>query len=364
MTRIKFVDLPPFQDADTIAARFTATLRRLRAERELAEENDPLDLWDDEGDLKPSRATQIVTYDDTKKIRRRATLMAERQKINAGVTQLKTEELARITPVLHGADLVLAQTEHWADEVAASLHAEMPWMAAASEYAWHALRRAARRGGGIAMRPVILNGPPGIGKSVWARKLADRLSLPMVDIDASKGGAGFALAGVERGWGTTLPGRPLELILAKRIANPIVIVDEVCKAKHGTSTSGTGHSFADALLALIEPATAAEWECPYFRLQFDMSHILWVMTANDVDRAPEPVRSRCQVIQLPDITPAQIADFAMAEGRRMGLSEAGIAAVLDTIEAAPRILKRRLSLRDVIRMLAVGEALETRPRLQ
>ncbi len=88
------------------------------------------------------------------------------------------------------------------------------------------------------------------------------------------------------------------------------------------------------------------------------------MTANDVHLTPEPVRSRCQVIQLPDITDAQMADFAGRQGRQMGLSEAGIAAVLDTLDRAPRKLGRRLSLRDVIRMLEFGKVLEARPRVQ
>lgn len=190
----------------------------------------------------------------------------------------------------------------------------MPWIGPATEYAWHAMRRGARRGEAIRMRPVILNGPPGIGKSVWARKLAKILSMPTADIDASKGGAGF--------------------------------------------------SFADSLLSLIESATSVEWECPYFRLRFDISHILWVMTANYVQKVPEPVRSRCQLIQLPDITPVQLNAFVKAQGLKMGLSDPGVEAILEALDRAPKLLGRRLSLRDVIRALERGEGLEERPRVQ
>lgn len=360
MTRIKFVDVPPFQDATKIEARLTATLRRLRdLPRQPARAE-----WEDEDDSEPMVKGTPITYDDTKKVKRRAGLLADRQAAYAGVSHLKKDELARITTVLQGVDLAMVKTEHWADEVAAELHADMPWMGPATEYAWHALRRAARRGEAIRMRPVILNGPPGIGKSVWARKLAKFLSVPTADIDASKGGPGFALCGLDRGWGTALAGRPLDLILGRRIANPVIIVDEICKAKRGTSTNGTGFSFADALLSLIEPAISAEWECPYFRLRFDMSHILWVMTANDVHKVPETVRSRCQLIQLPDITPAQLSAFAKAQGQKMGLSDPGVEAILEALDRAPKVLGRRLSLRDVIRALERGEGLEERPWVQ
>tara|TARA_R110002094_G_scaffold138070_1_gene129528 strand:- start:3177 stop:3629 length:453 start_codon:yes stop_codon:yes gene_type:complete len=108
--------------------------------------------------------------------------------------------------------------------VAASLHEDMPWMGRATEYVWHALRRSAQRGEPITLRPVILNGPPGIGKSIWARSLAAALSLPYGNVDASKGGAGMALVGVERGWGSAQAGRPIDLMLAKRIANPLIVV--------------------------------------------------------------------------------------------------------------------------------------------
>jgi len=364
MMRIKFVDVPPLNDVEALVARFTATWRRLRAAKiaSLAELPPDPNAPRRRGKAKPS----TPSYEDTRKIRRRAERLVERQKAVLGVSNLSKDELTRLQPVLQGVDLVLAQSEDWADEIAAGLHADMPWMAPATLHVLYALRRAARQGSGISMQPVILNGPPGIGKSVWARKLAEHLELPMVTIDASKGGAGFALAGVERGWSTSQPGKPLELILTKRIANPIIIVDEICKAKSGSSqrSKGSHFSFADALLALIEPATARDWECISFRRQFDMSHILWVITANTIDDVPETLRSRCQVIQLSDITLEQMLDFARVQGQKMDLSEAAIAAVLDTIKAAPGVLKRRLSLRDVARFLETAEALQMQPRLQ
>ncbi len=214
------------------------------------------------------------------------------------------------------------------------------------------------------IRPVILNGPPGIGKSVWARSLAAALETPYADVDASKGGAGMGLVGVERGWSTAQAERPLEVMLSNRLANPLIIVDEICKANSITSKRGSAHAFADALLSLLEPATAKAWDCPYFRVRFDMSHISWILTSNTVKNVPEPVRNRCQVIEIQDLTTKQLQDFAIKNGVELGLSAASLEAVEMAIAKAPVKTGRRLSLRDATRMLERAEMLQERPQIQ
>lgn len=168
----------------------------------------------------------------------------------------------------------------------------------------------------------------------------------------------------ERGWGTAQAGHPVDVMLAKRLANPLIVVDEICKAKSVTSNTGTSYSFGDALLSLLEPATAKAWDCPYFRVRFDMSHISWVLTSNDVGNVSEPVRSRCQVVEIPDVTMEQLQEFALRKGEAFGLSEAAVDAVFVAIAQESDVTGRRQSLRDIVRMLERAEMLEGRPRLQ
>lgn len=71
------------------------------------------------------------------------------------------------------------------------------------------------------MPPMLLSGPPGVGKSYWARRLAALIGAPLEFIDAGNEPAGFAVVGSQKGWATAQPGRPIELILREHIDNPI-----------------------------------------------------------------------------------------------------------------------------------------------
>ncbi len=246
-----------------------------------------------------------------------------------------------------------------ADAIAAELHDAMPWMGPATENAWRALRRSAAAGKPVRVGPLLLDGPPGIGKTSWAHRLADILGVPSVELDASKGLASFSLTGTERGWSTAQPGRPLDAMMRGRMANPPVIIDEVDRAGSSRTAAGTSASSTPALLGLLEPESARVWDCPFHRLKFDMSHISWVLTSNYLPLIPEPVLSRVQVLRLPHPTLAELEGFAMRQARDRGLSTPAEEAV---VEAVGRAGKRwQLSLRNINRMLARAGDLDSMP---
>jgi ATP-dependent Lon protease len=190
--------------------------------------------------------------------------------------------------------------------------------------------------------------------------VSEILKLPRCEIDASIGGVGFSVAGVERGWSSAQPGRPLETILQHRVGNPLVVIDETCKAQTATSEKGTKHSFADTLLNLLEPATSFAWECSNLRIKFDMSHISWIVTANDVSRVPEPLVNRYSVINFPEITCEQLQGFARIQARRMGLTQTSVEVIAEVIERTMQNGAARISLRNVVRMLRRAETLASR----
>ena len=150
-------------------------------------------------------------------------------------------------------------------------------------HVWQSLAAHIRAGGrGLRFPPVILDGPPGVGKTHFARRLAAHAGTTCRVIDAGAASAAFRIAGVERGWSTEAPGIPVQEMLATGITNPVIVVDEIDKAAEAEfSGSGFRTSLVAALLGLLEPDSAKGWECLCFRLTFDMSRICWVLTSND-----------------------------------------------------------------------------------
>lgn len=356
----------PNFEKDALARRFTEYLKNFRKSRLanefIGDDEHSADLGGDDFDKVACELSDgvVLTWDDKRRIKNRVQCILHHRAEASGLGHLSEKEIQRLRPLMKEVRLVEPRNEHWVDEKVSALHEEMPWMSAATNEVWHALRRIASTKDTIRLPPLLLNGPPGIGKSVWARRLSELFEVPRCEIDASLGGVGFSVAGTERGWSSAQPGRPLETILQHRVGNPLIVVDEICKAQSGTSDSGAHHAFSDSLLSFLEPATAVAWECPYYRTKFDMSHISWVLTANDVSRVPEPLVNRCTVIELQAISSSQLKGFARHQGARMGLSKVSLDAIERVIEQSMDERGHYLSLRNVVRMLLRAEALENR----
>jgi hypothetical protein len=289
-------------------------------------------------------------------IERRAELISRRHSAATGLTHLKSDDAKKLEVLRLGVRLARVATEHQADELAAALHAEYPWMGPATEVVWRGMRRSAREGDiGLRLPPMLLDGPPGIGKSAWARALGDLIKAPTMVYEATVENASFGLVGTQRNWGNSNPGRLLNTILTTRVGNPVVVVDEVEKSGQVESNKGQAFSLTGALLSLLEPLSAANWSCPYFEVKFDMSYLIWVMTSNNACRLPEPLLSRCPPIRLQGITTAELIGFARREGQRKTLDEASIEAVVEAIERHEQF---NLSLRTVVRMIGKAAQLQ------
>ncbi|EEB84675.1 AAA family ATPase [Roseobacter sp. GAI101] len=309
-----------------------------------------------------SKEILYLSEADNDKIERRAHAYVGALGRRSGMSHLQRKDKEWLDALSNGCVLHRVETEHRADEIASALHTEMPWMAPATERIWQDMRASFRRGDlGTVIRPLLLVGPPGIGKSHWARLLGKELQVPTTVIESTSEPASFSVTGSQRGWANAGPGKPLENILATGIASPVIVVDEIEKAGSVKSERGQSFALGDGLLSLLERSTAASWGCPYFRVNFDMSWITWIMTANSTQGLSEPFLSRCPPMNLSALTVDHLQGFAVREAGRRGIGANAVGSVLEVIEHAKEL--QLLSLRSVLRLLAVAERSTNRPLL-
>lgn len=240
-------------------------------------------------------------------------------------------------------------------ELRRSLHEEFPHAAAVTEAILSELVGRPH----VALRPTLLVGPPGCGKTTYALRLATLLNLPS-QIYGCGGVADAAFAGTARRWSTGGPSSPASLMRDHRHASPAVILDEVDKA----GTAKVNGSLLDALLSMLEPQTARCWRDPYLEAPVNLAHVIWFATANGLDDVPVALRDRFLTLAFPKPGSEQLAPLA---GRILhGLTtERGLdrqwALPLDGVElAALETAWRGGSLRRLTRL--VGAVLTARER--
>lgn len=147
----------------------------------------------------------------------------------------------------------------------------------------------------VRLRPWLLVGDSGSGKSWAAREFADVMGLPVLIFDAG-GSSDGAFAGTPAQWSSAGASHVMQLINSSGIANPLVVVDEVDKAANSPANGGL-HS---ALLSFLDPGNAAGIHDPGLETKVDLSHVNYVLTANDLSRVPAPLRDRCRIVRVPD----------------------------------------------------------------
>lgn len=150
----------------------------------------------------------------------------------------------------------------------------------------------------VRFAPLLLHGPPGIGKTRYLHRLAQAISRmneqfhPLVMPMAGHSDT-LALSGNSRGWGNATPGRLVRFMATSPFANPIVILDEVDKVG-GTNDTRV----ADILLNLLEPEQSRTFQDMYLEIPVDLSRVSFVATANNLDRIPAPLRDRFLKVEV------------------------------------------------------------------
>ena len=144
-------------------------------------------------------------------------------------------------------------------------------------------------------RPILLVGPSGVGKSRFARRLAEEGGVPWGLVGGAGSTDNRSLQGTSRGWSTHHPSYVVSLMADRTCSNPLVLVDEIEKAATGSRTNGSIH---DTLLSMLEPETAGSWHDECLGTAVDLRRVSWCMTANTVDGIPGPLLNRVSIVHV------------------------------------------------------------------
>lgn len=198
-----------------------------------------------------------------------------------------------------GPDRRIAKPQAWRDALA-SLEATLPNFREPIALLRDTLALAEVASGGVRVPPMLLLGPPGIGKTLFSHKVAALFGVPhgCIPFDQPNGGSG--LRGSDKFWANTESGLLFNLVVLGEAANPVILLDELDK-----SARAGRRNELDPLAQLhgaLEPQTARCIQDISTDIEFDASLVTYVATANSLRGLEMPLLSRFEIFDVPPPT--------------------------------------------------------------
>ncbi len=221
--------------------------------------------------------------------------------------------------------------------------------------------------GDISGSIMLLVGPPGVGKTSIGRSVADALGRQFYRFSLGGMRDEAEIKGHRRTYIGAMPGKFVQALKEVGVANPVIMLDEIDKI--GASFQGDP---ASALLEVLDPEQNSDFLDHYLDLRVDLSKVLFICTANQLDTIPAPLLDRMEVIRLAGyvaeeklsiarnhLWPRQLERHGLTEDQ-LRINEAALKYVIDAYcrEAGVRSLEKqiaRIMRKSIVQMLDSGE---------